>query len=60
MKRIIVILLALLLLLTCLACAKKPAQEAAAALRVGALKGPTSMGLVNLRKAAENGELTDT
>ena len=60
MKRIIVILLALLLLLACLACAKKPAQEAAAALRVGALKGPTSMGLVNLRKAAENGELTDT
>ena len=60
MKRIIVVLLALLLLLGCMACAKKPAQEAAASIRVGSLKGPTSMGLVNLRKAAESGELTDT
>ncbi len=59
MKRILVILLALLLLASCLACAKKPA-EAAASIRVGSLKGPTSMGLVNLRKAAESGELTDT
>jgi len=59
-KRVIVVLLALLLLSGCLACARKPAAEAAADIRVGALKGPTSMGLVNLRKAAENGELTDT
>ena len=59
-KRAIVVLLALLLLSGCLACAGKPAAEPAAAIRVGALKGPTSMGLVNLRKAAENGELTDT
>jgi len=59
-KRVIVVLLALLLLSGCLACAGKPAAEPAAAIRVGALKGPTSMGLVNLRKAAENGELTDT
>ena len=60
MKRFLVILLALLLLLSCLACAKKPAQEAAASIRVGSLKGPTSMGLVNMRKSAESGELTDT
>ena len=60
MKRAIVILLALLLLLGCMACAAKPAQEAAASIRVGSLKGPTSMGLVNLRKAAESGTLTDT
>ena len=60
MKRAAIILSVLLLLLSCAACARKPAPEAAAAIRVGSLKGPTSMGLVNLRKAAENGELTDT
>ena len=60
MKRILIFALALLLLLSCLACVKKPAPEAAASIRVGSLKGPTSMGLVNLRKAAEGGELTDT
>ena len=43
-----------------MACAGKPAAEPAAAVRVGALKGPTSMGLVNLRKSAESGALTDT
>ena len=60
MKRVTVFLLAMLLLFSCLACAKKPAREEAASIRVGSLKGPTSMGLVNLRKAAETGALTDT
>ena len=60
MKRAFVLLLALLLLAGCMACAKKPAPEAAASIRVGSLKGPTSMGLVSLRRSAENGELTDS
>ncbi len=60
MKRAIAILFMLLLLLGCMSCAAKPKAEPAASIRVGSLKGPTSMGLVNLRKAAENGELTDT
>ena len=60
MKRAIAILFMLLLLLGCMSCAGKPKAEPAASVRVGSLKGPTSMGLVNLRKAAENGELTDT
>jgi len=59
-KRILVLLLSLLLLLSCLGCAGKGGAEAAADIRVGSLKGPTSMGLVNLRKAAESGGLTDT
>lgn len=58
-KRILVLLLSLLLLLGCLGCSGKGA-EPAASIRVGSLKGPTSMGLVNLRKAAESGGLTDT
>ena len=33
--------------------------EPAADIRVGSLKGPTTMGLVNLMKAAEGGELED-
>ena len=76
MKRIFVILLALLLLLSCAACAEKtPAVSAAPAtaaptaaspaepaanVRVGSLKGPTTMGLVNMMKSAEGGALEDT
>ena len=72
MKRIFVTLLALLLLLGCAACASKtPAvptaaptaastAEPPAEIRVGSLKGPTTMGLVNLMKNAEGGALTDT
>ena len=59
MKRVFTILLALLLLLGCAACAKTPAKEAPADIRVGSLKGPTTMGLVNLMKTAEGGTLED-
>ena len=59
MKRFFLILLALLMLLSCAACAKKPAKEAPADIRVGSLKGPTTMGLVNLMKTAEGGTLED-
>ena len=60
MKKAIAVLFALLLLAGCMGCAGKKPAEPAASIRVGSLKGPTSMGLVNLRKAAEGGELTDT
>ena len=59
MKRVFTILLVLLLLLSCAACAKAPAKEAPADIRVGSLKGPTTMGLVNLMKTAEGGTLED-
>lgn len=59
MKRIFIILLVLVLLMSCAACAKAPAKEAPADIRVGSLKGPTTMGLVNLMKTAEGGNLED-
>ncbi|MBQ8118741.1 MAG: ABC transporter substrate-binding protein [Lachnospiraceae bacterium] len=40
--------------------AQKASGEAGTEIRVGSLKGPTTMGIVNLRKKAENGETVDT
>lgn len=51
MKRLLLLLLVLLLVLP-LGCTKKEPMEA---LRLGALKGPTAMGLVQLLQAADAG-----
>lgn len=54
--------LTLIILMTCIicmflaACGSKKEESTQAPLRIGSLKGPTSMGLVNLMYASENGE----
>lgn len=57
LKRMTTILLIMLLGMTNLACGK---EETPASVRVGSLKGPTSIGLVELMERAEYGETANT
>ncbi len=54
MKRLIAVILAALLAIAACACAGEKKDETA--IRVGSLKGPTTMGLVNLMKKTDNKE----
>ena len=62
MKKITSLLLALLLVLSLAACAVQPRQEdyQSVNVRLGGLKGPTSMGMAKLLDDAENGLTANT
>ena len=71
MNKIIALLLSLILLFSLAACAKdkdtnsadvsadNSGTDDAVTVNIGSLKGPTTMGIVNLMKSSENGELVD-
>ena len=65
-KRKLVCLMSVITLLACAACGstqtgqtQEAAKQETVQIRVGSLKGPTTMGIVNLMKKAENGGTAD-